>query len=121
MVVTLALPLFARQTLLSEQTTQIVDEKGELVRVVLDSDTDRQILFRWNAHPNGLEGEVGTVNLQRALYPGHSPRPLGLIAAVFPNGTNQISWVIESNGGTFRSDDDTALLLRLNGTALGHD
>jgi hypothetical protein len=120
-IVSLGLPPMAQQVLLTEQTTQVVNEQGELVTIPMNSDTDKQIIFRWNQLPNGLEGQTGNVELQRPLYPNQTPRPLGRVAVILPPGTHRIAWVIESSGGTFCSTDDDALVVTQNGTAVGHD
>jgi len=120
-VVCLGLPPMAQQVLLTEQTTQVVNEQGQLVEIPMNSDTDKQLIFRWNQVPNGLDGQTATVEFQRPLYPNQTPRPLGRIAVILPPGIHRIPWVIESNGGTFRSTDDDALIVTLHGTAVGHD
>jgi hypothetical protein len=51
-------PTTARQVLLTDQATQVANDKSELVSVAFNRDTNRQILYRWNALPNELTGEV---------------------------------------------------------------
>jgi hypothetical protein len=44
--------------LLTDQASQVANDKSELVSVAFNRDTNRQILYRWNALPNELTGEV---------------------------------------------------------------
>jgi hypothetical protein len=95
-------------------------ETGEVVTVTTNDEAHEQIVFKPCVLSYHVAQDVGTVSLKSPLHPGPS-RCIGRIAFILPDGPHRLPWAIESSNGLFKSDDETALVITLNGTAKGHD
>jgi hypothetical protein len=119
-IVSLGMPAFAHQVILPEQHVQAITEDGRHVSLAVERDTDAQIRFKPNTLPYQLAYEVATVELKRPLYP-KQPKTLGTVAVMVGEGVHRFPWVVESSGGTFKSDSETELVIVVHDTAEGHE
>ncbi|HZO93277.1 MAG TPA: hypothetical protein VFB22_05865 [Candidatus Baltobacteraceae bacterium] len=118
-VVTFELPPWVHPGTPREFGYPKTNQDGTTEWTQIERDDSEDIKFKIGGTRKGGSHSAEIV-LPRPIYP-EQKQQIGLVIVDARAGEHRFDWSIESSAGHFASDDATAVYIKINATAVGHD